>query len=1471
MASLLAQGGLINTAAVDKVVAPIVSHLVYLVLLCEGSDGQEEPEHMSELEAAAQVVARATKNMAAVANKRSDVTEDDVMRREMSYLVEPMILSGQHVLLAAQKLSIQPRLAEHRDELITATQNVLLGMIKILLVEDDATVRKIQAAANQVLDGLSLLASSVDIQALFKAFQKFSEDLVLLNNLVVQRAETLQDPRQTENLQNCLDTLKKCISLLHSAIVTTIKHPTSEQARASKTYILRKVKSTVNDIVTTLKSERCRDGGVSGMTGYYTERRDGLISLLASSSSIGDSNFDSLLRDLVFHCVTVANSSRQELQHSVVDHCRHVLEFWTEINRLIKFPEHLESDHLMLQSICSSLMQRICLLDSDMMTAILYLVLDTSVTGSRRHKVLVDLVGQVLEGHSGEDLQLNPDSLQPLLADFLSQSDEIIQVASFISAFATDFKGLENMENSRACFTRLKAGIKLLMLELNSDSSDSEKFFEVLQKLHTLCQRWEEETIQLQGALCDVLDVKQLTSLAVFEMANELRECNSAYKAENPELFGKLADNLISHTKQVFHAVRRHLDKSDNPIYRNGLRVLLKQVEASQAKVVSVVREVWLGSDLDVDVCSIFLQHVSVMIQQFQVLREGLDGQKHPHLLSPLREEARHCRALPSVGTANKAQWSALHQEVRDIGQAPEQALVVVPSERHSPAECKVEPSKKERVDPALALEDLQYDLKGAAVSGKAKSILKPLDFDLLPLLYEVVTVTKEKDVTVLSKSCTLVLKLSNCYAHAAKEASTLVDTVDMQTLDILRSELVSLTPQLVQIAQETAMSSNMNIDPIYKHSTLLSDLIKNLRKLLLPAAGAWYQQIYSMFQGCRPNMASSGIAQELSEVMNLCSNVVQLLTSSDITTPSGCKESFMALHSKLNKAHNNTRHLIELATSSTSGQADQHDGPCILWALSIQILLKSLDTILGTRESLIRQLTSQKRLAAISENSLRIQEAARLTCSNCKSSYEVKTLTELQEELKVLTEDYLQVAENYSVLTDSGILQFARSELLRRQLLIKMRVMCSHLKKTNKDYGMPIRDILHIAYTAAEQHEGDKISKEARERFDTAAELLIENVRAATKSVEDCFNYIRQPRVRVSLRSINDHLSFQISDIVSRARLIAETGCIDDTLTLEILIQCWSAKARYVTEEIYTMDGLNQEAKEQVKLDLQLGRSGSTKEARTGLSTTVKRVDYQPVIAPWQQITAEDINTSGKASKCIANPQLHLRTTTKQYSLIYTTTTPCLTYTSLFLKQETDQWDAQDNRIVQVTREMADQIYQMAQYLRKKGPILSKEMFVGTAKGVVSNCQSISNFLKVIVNHCLDQQSSADLCLRVEQILTITNQLTIISSVNALTAGSKSSDEILVKNAQNLLKIVLQGVQAAETACIKGLKQPEPNSEGAEAASMCFQWKRNLQMHRAQQNSNPDTDDLGLRKTSMHRESPSLAPPTHIKDQGFK
>lgn len=54
-----------------------------------------------------------------------------MLRMEMSSLLESVAVSGQHVLLAAQKLGIQPSVTEHRDELISATQSVFLGVVKV--------------------------------------------------------------------------------------------------------------------------------------------------------------------------------------------------------------------------------------------------------------------------------------------------------------------------------------------------------------------------------------------------------------------------------------------------------------------------------------------------------------------------------------------------------------------------------------------------------------------------------------------------------------------------------------------------------------------------------------------------------------------------------------------------------------------------------------------------------------------------------------------------------------------------------------------------------------------------------------------------------------------------------------------------------------------------------------------------------------------------------------------------------------------------------------------------------------------------------------------------------------------------------------------------------------------------------------------------------------------------------------------
>ncbi|XP_024153163.1 uncharacterized protein LOC112161886 isoform X2 [Oryzias melastigma] len=1419
MSSCLDQS-FVKTAAVEKVLAPISSHLCLLVLL---SDSEQEPEQFTRLEAAAHAVAKATENMAAVASRQIQETEDDVLHVEMSSLLESVTVSGQHVLLAAQKLHIQPSLTEHREELIAATQNVFLGVVKVLLVEDDAAVRRIIAVADQVLDRLSELGFSPDIKSLYESFQTFSEALILLNRLTIDRAKSLQDPRQTNQLLDSLEMLRRCISMLHTALYTTIKHPTSEEAKASKRYILDKVNSTISDIVVTLRSDK--NNRHVGPSGFFTDRRDSLLQLLTnpSTSSIHDSGLDSMVRDVVFHCMAVANASQRESHHRLVNHCRHILQFWSDIKRISTSCEDPEEG---FEQICGLMVQQIQMLDSTLMTAVLYQVLDTFLVASSVVDELSEATSQMLASDSGLNLDLT--CIQPFVEDFITVTDRIILVLNFVSAIAVDVKSLESVENSRVSFTRLRALIASLSLELDDES------IQTVQKLHDACKKWEEEASELQECLSDVVDVKEFTSLAISEMVNDRHGCDTAYREQSYKLFDKYAKHLVCHMKLVIPSVKRHLDRSDNPIYRNGLLVLLKQVRDSQTKVMESIRDMLVGSTLNVERCSSFTKNVSTVIQQFKVLREGLDGNQHPHLLSPLREAARE----PDI-----SQSSLPVQDTCEINPECEfeSQPVVEVKEKDSHTKHEEDIKNMEPIEAELAHKHDSSDLKMAAVPDEPKLIRKPLGFDLLPLLFEVVTVTKGKDVSVLNQTCTRLLELSNCYVQAAKEASAIVDSVDCQTLESFRSELVSLTPLLVQTAQETAMSSAKSTEGIYKHCTQFSDLINNIRKVLIPVGGAWYHAVYAELRG------PAGVRQRLNEVMALCAEVVQVLISSDINLQTDCQETFSILQSKLSRAQTNTRHLVEFSASLET-QEDQFGGFCILWAISVQIVVNSLDKILGTLTA-VTQPSPQKQLSAISENPLRIQEAARLTSINCKSPYKSKQLTKYQNELKALTEDYLKAAEELDVMP--GVTQLAKSIFFHRRLLVKIRALSVQLSKENGDYETAFQNTVSIAYVAAKslrQTDADDTQK----RFESAAQALAGNVMSATKKLDDCLNYIRDPRARSNLRSISDHLSFQISDIVGRARLMMETRYICDTLSLDVQIRCWSSKAHYVMEEIQKQDGIHQEAKEYIQAGLQGRTPEDVSDALAVIPNTIKEVEVHDKT----QKQVQEMTDTAEVNECYKKDGADSAAFRVASSL---------THTSFFLKQKSTSWDPKDNRIVQVTRKMADTICHMTQYLKKRGPILNKEAFVAAAKDVILNSQSVTQFFRVIANHSLDKQCTVELSLIIEQILTITNQLSIISSVNAVTPGCRSSDEILVKNAQNLLQTILRGVHAAETASITGLKQPEPNSDEAEATALCFQWKRNLEIHRAQLTSNQETDDLGLRKTTPRPSAPSLAPLLNI------
>lgn len=1055
-------------------------------------------------------------------------------------------------------------------------QTKRLLLMQVLLVEDDATVRKITTAAHRLLDCLKDIGDATDMPSLLKAFQAFSKALLLFHNFVMDRVKDLRDRRQQDCVKTSVEILRRCVSMLHTAMYTTIKHPTSEVAQESKKYILQLVDSTINDIIMVLKGNYwCMS---TGSCGHYTKRRIRLLNLLSDPGLIlfKDSNFDVVIRDLVFHSMAVACSSQREIRSCLTARCKLVLQLWSEISqqtRQIKINCTDKQEPKDLQEkLCLSLMIQIHELDEAVVKATLYQVIDTFVLTSSPLEQLVNTVHKLLDADVEDGLDL--DLIQTLFKTFVSYADRMVKVASFISALATDEKGLESVEDSISCLLRLKDGVRPLLLELEGDSV---QYHGALHKLISFHQKWGEETEQMLNAFCNVINVKDFIYLSVQEMKLDLDKCAEAQKSQDYLLLSKHIKLLTGRMSQVVQIVRKIVDKSDDPIYRNGLLVLAKQAENSAAEVIDI-----FSTNFQEEAFPLLANRISVAIKNFDILHEGLEGLQHPHLLSPLREEARQvATAPPAIYTEEPRKTTCDQAKTEDLGNGDEKNLSV---------KLKVTIAKKENPELTPAHQSETREVKKPFLMD-SNSFQASHNPDLLPLLYEVVNMSKAKNVEALNKACAQIVELCSCYTQATKEAASIVGENDNQEMETLRSELVTLTPMLVQAAQETAMSSVKIIDTVYKHCAQFSDLIKNTHNFLLPVTGMWYHAIKAMIHSHTANMVDTCI-QELTEVMCLCADTVELVTATDIKVRSDSNDSITSLLSKLQKAQTNTKILTDLLISKTS-QSDELDGPCILWALSIQVLLTSLDRILGTctthgrgQLSQHHQMTPKKWLAAMSENSLRIQEAARLSSLNCRDSCKTKLLKE-RDDVKVLSEVYFQATEDLGTVSRSGVLRLARTELKQRQLQIKMKSLCCLLSKVNQDYITAIQNAVSLACSAI-MKDCSIEAEEIHTQFEVTAEFLLRNVKTATESVQDCLNFMRDPRERSSLRFISDHLLFQMSEIVSMAKLIMETRAVSETFNIDIQTQCWSAKAHYLVEELYKVDGIFLATKEQIKLGLQ-------------------------------------------------------------------------------------------------------------------------------------------------------------------------------------------------------------------------------------------------------------------------------------------
>ncbi|CAH8506498.1 unnamed protein product [Heterobilharzia americana] len=156
-------------------------------------------------------------------------------------------------------------------------------------------------------------------------------------------------------------------------------------------------------------------------------------------------------------------------------------------------------------------------------------------------------------------------------------------------------------------------------------------------------------------------------------------------------------------------------------------------------------------------------------------------------------------------------------------------------------------------------------------------------------------------------------------------------------------------------------------------------------------------------------------------------------------------------------------------------------------------------------------------------------------------------------------------------------------------------------------------------------------------------------------------------------------------------------------------------------------------------------------------------------------------------------------------------------------LHHETRLWSSRDNELIAATKRMAALMAQLSQIVR--GEYGTKKDLINVSMAIAEASLDVNQCAKVLAKECTDRRIRSNLLHLSDRILTIGNQLKILSTVKATMLGTQDDSwfevplqseldcgstedqentESLVGNAQNLMQTVIEALHVAEGASIK-------------------------------------------------------------------
>lgn len=1006
-----------------------------------------------------------------------------------------------------------------------------------------------------------MLRDAGNAPALLAAFQNFSEAFLLLNSLTAKHLEELGDSPRRTSLVQTLQLLHKCIPLLHAAKHSQPKCSRDQQVSLSKDCSFQLTERTIKELVSLLV-DNPGSRELQDRNGIFSQHVRRLLALLShpDPAYLSDSEFSAHVEAVIFYCMLLADMSRPDLKQDLIKHCWVLLQLRKSICCHRSKPDGQTGPSWgksSLEEKCHTMREEVESLDQAVLTATLHQILDTFFEAKEPLRQLVEEACSLAGAGCFPAVQGLLKKLQPLTATFFTRAQQMLRAADFVLARCTETQTAREIQDGVEYLKSLLASLPPLLTERSRNAAPRSG----AEQLQSLYHTWAGATESLLRCFEETVGMCEFLKLSIQEMAKLREWCEEALDSQDPERLCRHAANLTRWARWVAEAAGRYVDGATDPIFRNGLRVRVEQLAGSilELKAAAAFCPESLSCLRTRDV---FSKALSCLMDAACRVQDGLDGANHPDILSPLRERVRSSGVMrelelgPScAGLKTTAAEAALQEDAR----------------RHPPSQ-----------------------------AGHLQPDVAPRKGDALPVIAALLAATRARDTAAVDAACSALRELSACCVEAAKEALPVAEAPLAETLGQY-PKIGSLTPCVISLARETAPGQLRHPGKLLQMALSLSERIRETKECLAAVAGSWYslsQQVLSFILSAD---FTSG-KQALDETMMGLAGAVQL--AGDIAGMCGRKqnpvfpavwENFLQVQAKFAHAQMNTKALLGKAMSSEGscrlGEASL-ELHCIQWAVSMRVLLGAMDQFIGRdvlflrelRSAMKNKLCSQSLLAAVSEISLRLQEAAWLSYLSCPEDCGRSEILALKEEIKVLVEALLDASNTLLVSPLSTASLYIRFELLQTDVALRVKALLLHLEEANTEQLRIIRDVLSPALSPLSEEEREK-SKQA---FEQKANQLMANIQWVSTTLHDVLETTAQLQSQADLLSVADHLLILTSDAVSSTSQLFQSHRDRGHLHLDSIVWYWAAQAHYLVTRLQAVQGIGGHVLELLRQRLQ-------------------------------------------------------------------------------------------------------------------------------------------------------------------------------------------------------------------------------------------------------------------------------------------